>query len=173
MLVVVSGPAGTGKTTLAHELARAIRCPAICRDEIKEGMVHGAEEFEPAPGDPLTVRTLGVFFEVVRTLLTAGVTVVAEAAFQDMVWKPNLEPFREIAHISVVQCYTDAAVARDRVRQRASSRNAHADGMVYDDPDYFDNFVRLAGTMPSIDVDTTDGYDPDVDTIVEFIDRQP
>jgi predicted kinase len=171
MLVVVSGPAGTGKTTLAHELARAIRCPAICRDEIKEGMVHGAAALEPTPGDPLTVRTLDVFFDVVRTLLTAGVTLVAEAAFQDMVWKSNLEPFRETAPITVVQCYTDPAVARDRVRQRASSRSAHADGMVLDDPDYFDNFVRLAGTMPSISVDTTNGYDPDVDTIVEFIDR--
>src|SRR5262249_22575773 len=117
------------------------------------------------------VRTLGVFFEVVRTLLTAGVTVVAEAAFQDGVWKTNLEPVREIARIGVVQCYTDPAVARDRVRQRASSRNAHADGMVFDDPSYFDSFVRLAGTMPSIDVDTTNGYDPDVDTIVDFIDR--
>jgi predicted kinase len=38
-LVVVSGP-GSGKTTLAHEIARAVGCLAICRDEIKEGMVH-------------------------------------------------------------------------------------------------------------------------------------
>jgi uridine kinase len=37
MLVVVSGPAGSGKTTLAHTIARAVGCPAICRDEIKEG----------------------------------------------------------------------------------------------------------------------------------------
>jgi deoxyadenosine/deoxycytidine kinase len=33
-LVVVSGPLGAGKTTLAHRLAGAIGCPAICRDEI-------------------------------------------------------------------------------------------------------------------------------------------
>lgn len=37
-LVVVSGPLGAGKTTLAHRLAGAVGCPAICRDEIKEGM---------------------------------------------------------------------------------------------------------------------------------------
>ncbi len=37
-LVVISGPSGAGKTTLAHLLARRIGCPAICRDEIKEGM---------------------------------------------------------------------------------------------------------------------------------------
>ena len=41
-LVVVSGPPRTGKTTLAHMIARAVPCPAVCRDEIKEGMVHAA-----------------------------------------------------------------------------------------------------------------------------------
>jgi hypothetical protein len=40
-----------GKTTLAHRSARAVGCPAICRDEIKEGMVHATPGFgAAAPG---------------------------------------------------------------------------------------------------------------------------
>ncbi len=46
-LVVVSGPAGSGKTTLAHRLATAVACPAIIRDEIKEGMAHTARNYRP------------------------------------------------------------------------------------------------------------------------------
>src|SRR5579864_6319127 len=102
-LIVVSGPAGSGKTRLAHELARAIGCPAICRDEIKEGMVHAeAVTFEPRPGDPLTERTLRVFFDTLRLLLDARVTVVAEAAFQDPVWRANLERLAPMARLRVV-----------------------------------------------------------------------
>jgi cytidylate kinase len=40
--IVVSGPPGSGKTTLAHEIARPAGCPAVCRDEIKEGMACNA-----------------------------------------------------------------------------------------------------------------------------------
>jgi Ni2+-binding GTPase involved in maturation of urease and hydrogenase len=46
VLVVVSGPAGSGKTTLAHEIARAIGCPAICRDEIKHAVVAADVAFQ-------------------------------------------------------------------------------------------------------------------------------
>jgi adenylate kinase family enzyme len=45
----VSGPAGSGKTTLAHRLAATIGCPALCRDEIKEGMVAATPGFVPGP----------------------------------------------------------------------------------------------------------------------------
>lgn len=171
-LVVVSGPAGTGKTTLAHQLARAIGCPAICRDEIKEGMVHAAREFRPARGDPRTIRTLHVFFDVVQMLVREGVTVVAEAAFQDKVWTPNLEPFSHLARLRVVQCETDHGVALRRVKDRAS-RSAHADDTVVEDPHYFDDFVRLEPTAPSIRVDTTNGYDPGIDAVVAFVNGLP
>lgn len=49
ILAVVSGPPGSGKTTLAHEIARIVGCPAICRDEIKQGMVRAPPGFEPRP----------------------------------------------------------------------------------------------------------------------------
>ena len=173
-LIVVSGPPGSGKTTLAHQIARAVGCPAVCRDEIKEGMVQATPGFVGGVGDDLTAPTLPVFFEVIALLLKAGVTTVAEAAFQDHVWRPRLTPLVGLATVRIVHCVVDAEVAFDRILQRIAddgARRAHDDPGPEDRADYLRRhraFNRVDLGVPWIEVDTTSGCRPGIAEIAAF-----
>jgi predicted kinase len=175
-LVIISGPIAAGKTMLAHGLARALGCPAICRDEIKEGMVHAASGFVPSPSDELTKRTFPVFFEVLGVLLRAGVTTVADAAFQDANWRAGLTPLLGLAQLRIVHCCVPADVALSRALQRSESnpvRRAHFDPAPDWDAEDFARrraaFERISLEAPALEVDTTDGYRPGLDAITDFV----
>ena len=167
LLVVVAGPPGSGTTTLAHELSRAIPCPAICRDEIKEGLVQSLDDYTHAYGDAEAYRTMEIFFGVVDYLVDAGVSLVAEASFQHALWEPGLTPLLDRAEMRVVHCRTDPAVTWERIERRTAevpARRAIHGGSKR--PGTFDP-LRLPA--PSLEVDTTDGYDPSLDEIVAFL----
>jgi predicted kinase len=172
-IVACGPPGGYGKTTLAHKIARTIGCPAICRDEIKEGMVHAHPGFLPGPGDPLTQKALPVFFEVLALLLHSGTTVVAEAAFQDKLWRPGLEPLANLANIYVVQCTTDpdTAHARNTDRYHTNPIRKAAHTGVHPRRPTDGRFAAISLPVPTLLVDTTDGYTPSLDDIATFINR--
>jgi predicted kinase len=169
ILMIVSGPAGSGKTTLAHRLAAAVGCPALCRDELKEGMAATSSGFVPGPSDPLTMKTYDLFFAVIRLLLEYGVTHVAEAAFQHTNWVRGLEPLRPLAELRILRCQVPDSLAHIRAEERRRDQPSRA---AHDDAGHFSvqrSFEPIQLDAPTLDVDTTNGYDPDLEAIATFM----
>lgn len=177
MLMVMSGPPGTGKTTLAHRLAAAIGCPAICRDEIKQGMAEANPGFVPGPSDPLTLRTLTAFFEMITLLVGHGVTVVVEAAFQDRIWRPGLVPLLDQVDLRIVHCTVPEEVALARIAGRVEAdplRRVHEDSRIPDDERLriHRSFDPVSFPVPTLTVDTSAAdYRPSLPEILDFLRR--
>jgi hypothetical protein len=73
-------------------------------------------------------RVVGICGEQPPLLLRAGVTTAAEAAFQDGLWRPGLEPLQHLARIRIVHCTVAAEVALERKVRRMDddpARRAH------------------------------------------------
>jgi hypothetical protein len=102
---------------------------------------------------------------------------VAEAAFQDRLWRPGLEPLQDLARIRIVHCVVDPelAVARSLSRRAGDQRRrAHADPVPAEAGAYLDRlraFDRIGLPVPLIEADTTDGYRPALGELAAFATR--
>lgn len=175
ILVVVTGRPGAGKTTLAHTLARKIRCPALCRDEFKEGLVNSSHS-RAAVDQDANRRVYDIFFQVIELMLRNDVMLVAEAAFQHKLWQPKLTALQQIAQIRIVLCTLNPTLAHERVIQRAlvepERANFHEDLQVQADREKIEelivNYDPPHLSVPTLTVDTSRGYLPKIDEIVQF-----
>jgi predicted kinase len=149
--VVVSGPPGSGKTTLATALAPALGLPLIAKDTIKQALM----TVLPVPDVPAS-RLVG------RASVMALLAVAAEApgAVLESVWHRS----RSLAdlgglpgNIVEVCCRCDPAVAAERYARRAGTRAAgHFDAERTPGELRNDDVARpVAGGWPVIEVDTT------------------
>lgn len=178
LLIVVAGRPGSGKTTLAHSLARAVRCPLLCRDEIKEGFVNTAAFGGGAIPPDADRRVYEAFFDAAHLLLGRGVSLIVEAAFQHKLWAPKLEELREIARVRVVLCAAAPDLARSRHAERShrdpERERFHADRALQErwraaDLDTADDYDPPHLDVPTLTVDTSGGYRPDLSAIVSFV----
>ncbi len=81
LLIVVTGPPASGKTTIARGLATRLRLPLIAKDTIKEALFDGLGTGDLAWSQRLGLPTFGVMLALAEESVEAGASLVVEANF--------------------------------------------------------------------------------------------
>ena len=176
--IIVTGQAGSGKTTLARKLGERLWTPVISRDQLKEGYVNtfGVKHDELPPETDRVVTDF--FFEMVNHYLAGNVSVVIEAAFQHKVWEPRIAKIQELASTVIVLCTVDPVLAARRHLQRGldnpDRETYHQDNRVTHYRKTGEFLYPASYEAPKLDVPTievwTEGeYVPSIEEIVEKV----
>jgi predicted kinase len=169
LLVLVTGPPATGKTTIAIEIARQLRLPAFHKDQFKERL---ADEL---PGDDLPwSQSLGraafvLLYHAGQVLIDAGYSCLLEANFHPELSLPELRRIAAGADVAQVVCAGDPAVLVDRylARHDAGPRHpVHLDTDASRREQLEESFRRdhrldLAGLVIACDATAREPIDPD------------
>jgi predicted kinase len=167
LLIVVTGPPGSGKTTIAAELKARLGLPLIAKDTIKETLGDALEfNGDRHESKRLGVATFHVQRAVVHELLAAGVSLIAEGNFFAQ-WFETLPPAR------ITQIHVSAAP--ETLRERLLDRDTHRHPVHYDREAADEIAQRAAGgawaALPLggrlIEIDTTTW--PDLDEVLATI----
>ena len=128
VLILISGAPASGKTVLARHLAEALPVPVIERDAIKETLFDTLGVGDREWSKKLGAASFALFYLTVETILTAGRSVIAEAAFHrpySSRWLSRVQKRFDV-EILELHCHADTATALRRYLNRTGTAGRHA-----------------------------------------------
>jgi hypothetical protein len=167
-LMIVGGLPGSGKTTLAREVAALTGWPVISSDVVRKRLA-GLEADTPAPAafgsglysDDMTATVYCEMLSEAGTCLELGQSVILDASWTLQSWRDAARSVaaQGVAEFVPVHCWVAPHLARARISGRAASGPQPSDAtpLIYDEMS-----SALEPWSDAIDVDTSTGTEDSV-----------
>jgi dephospho-CoA kinase len=173
LLIVVTGRPASGKTSLAHLLAKEIKCPLLSRDEFKEGYINTMRLHHYQLNEKVNQNIYETFFQAIDLLISKNISTIVEAAFQHKLWEPKLINLLNKAEIRIIVCKIPLQLARERFYNRISYQpereKFHGDATNKDTVLLTEKYETIHIAAPTLEVDTSNNYKPEIEKIIDFI----
>ena len=182
LLVLINGAPGSGKTTLAHQLAQVTSLPVVSRDAVRAGLAETLSASCATDRSMMNQRVVSTTWGIIEHLLGFGVSVISDQACVRGLSEHDLQPLMRIARTVVIHCRTSPEVAQRRFIARSLRYGSEptfgagaAPQVERMNQGTFDwsAYGPLDLDVPTLLVDTADGWMPDLDAIVAFARCKP
>jgi predicted kinase len=170
-LIVVTGPPASGKTVLAELLAAVLALPLLAKDDVKLALFRTLGASDMAASMRLSMAAVEVLFAVGSRVLAAGGGLILEGNLVRGQSEAGLRPLLAVADTTLqIHC----SATREETLRRYSTRPRHE--MHFDEASLPRVLAALDGGrhdaldlgVPTLHVDTTAGYQPPLERIMEF-----
>jgi len=172
LLIIVSGPPASGKSTLGKQIAAGLGVPYISKDDLKEELYDSLGKIERALSGKLGEASMRLMYVVAKQILESGNDVVIEANFYRGVSEKDISRIVAISDAMMMHCTAPDDVLKQRYAERSDAGERHP---VHDDANKVDdletaleegNYEPLDLGIPLIQVDTTNDFSPSVAEIL-------
>lgn len=180
MLILVGGPGGAGKTSLAGVLADRMGFVHVSRDRVKSAIA--ATDASIADGRPTFdvdkarmggeygQRAFATTYAAVTVLLDDGASVIVDQAWRSGRSEAELRPLLDRSRPVLLMATVEPRLAADRARSRGRRNGlAPLDHALASADEERESFLAFDPGVPRLMVDTTDGYDPSLPHIESWI----
>jgi len=179
LVVILTGPPCTGKTTLGRRLAADLRLPFLSKDTIKEVLFDTLGWRDREWSQKLGRASMEMLFTWAEVELAAGRSFIIEANFHTGLATPRFLELKEKYGFTPFQigCRAAGQVLTERFLQRAGTMErhpGHVDDLAYEElaPSLLDGRyepVAIGGSV--LQVDTTDFSQVDYSYILAALQR--